>query len=162
DLSVPIDAWHMEGGERYLDADKFAERLAPQIYQIGVHYISAIVDEPMVHGLETGKPVYNIYGWWPSPEKPPVLIFSTAGFDLKPQGTETDRAIANVAVSGITGYLMDEESHGRPPKDCPNYFNPERKMSLLTGRQKFCGPCAKKLNAKHPEEFKALSAILAA
>jgi len=162
DLSVPMDAWHIQGDTRYLDADKFAERLAPQIYQIGVHYISAIVDEPMVCDLETGKPDYNVYGWWPSRGKPPVLIFSTAGLGLEPKGPETDRAIANVAVSGIAGYLMDSGSHNRPPKDCPNYYNPNRELPVLTGRQKFCKPCVTALKKKYPKEFEALKAILAA
>ncbi len=48
DLSVPIDAWHFKDGKRYLDADRFADRLAPQISQSGVHYIGAIVDEWVV------------------------------------------------------------------------------------------------------------------
>jgi len=33
---------------------------------------------------------------------------------------------------------------------------------VLTGRQKFCKPCVKVLNAKYPKEFEALKAILAA
>jgi len=162
DLSVPVDTWHMEGNKRYLDADWFAERLAPQISQLGVHYMSAIVDEWMACDLGTKKPQYDIYGWWPSPEKPPVLIFSTKGLDLEPKGPATDRAIANVAVSGIADYLMDEDSHEKPPRDCPNYYNPQRKLEVLTGRQKFCKLCADKLRAAHPEEFKALNMILAA
>ncbi len=112
DLSVPVDTWHMEGNKRYLDADWFAERLAPQISQLGVHYMSAIVDEWM--------------------------------------------------ACDIADYLMDEDSHEKPPRDCPNYYNPQRKLEVLTGRQKFCKLCTDKLRAAHPEEFKALNMILAA
>jgi hypothetical protein len=162
DLSVPMDAWHMKEGTRYLDADRFADRLAPQISQLGVHYVSAIVDEWMVCDVATGKPTYNIYGWWPGKDLPPVLIFSTKGLGMEPKGPATDRAIANVAVSGIAGYLMVEGSHKVLPRDCPNYYNPSRKLDVLTGRLKFCPPCAKKLRRSHPEEFKALNAILAA
>ncbi|BFU93333.1 MAG: hypothetical protein NTNFB02_00550 [Nitrospira sp.] len=161
DLSVPMDAWHMKGKARYLDADRFADRLAPQISQLGVQYISAIVDEWMVCGLKTGKPIYNIYGWWPDKGKPPVLIFSSKGLGLEPTGPATDRAIANGAVSGIAGYMLDEESHEKGPVECPNFFNPRRKLTLLTGRQKFCKPCLDKLRA-YPKELKALNAILGA
>ena len=161
DLSLPIDAWHVRGKTRYLDADLFAERLAPQISQLGVQYISVIIDEPMVCDT-ANRPVYNIYGWWPSPGKPPVLIFSTNELGMEPKGPATDRAIANLAVSGITGYLMDVDSHVRGPRNCPNYYNPDRKLEVLTSRQRFCRPCARKLRAAHPEEFKALNAILAA
>jgi len=162
DLSVPMDAWHMDGRTRYLDADRFAKRLAPQISQLGVHFISAIVDEWMVCGVGTKKPIYKIYGWWPDKDKPPVLIFSTKGLGLEPKGPATDRALANVAVSGIAGYLRGEESHIKGPRDCPNYFNPSRKLTVLTGRQRFCKPCLDKLRRSHPKELKALNAILAA
>ena len=35
DLSVPMDAWYFKDGKRYLDAAVFADRLAPQIPQLG-------------------------------------------------------------------------------------------------------------------------------
>jgi hypothetical protein len=162
DLSVPMDSWHTDGARRYLDADRFAERLAPQISQLGVHYISAIIDEWMVGGLSTGKPTYNLYGWWPSKEMPPVLVFSTKGLGLDPTGPATERAIANVAVAGIAGYLLDRASHRKGPRDCPNYFNPSRKPDILTGRQRLCKPCVDKLRKDHPAEVKALNAILLA
>ena len=160
DLSVPLDAWHLADGKRYLDADKFAERLAPQISQLGVHYLSAIVDDWMACDVGTPEALYNIYGWWPSQDKPPVLIFSTKGLGLEPKGTATDRAIANVAVSGLAGYLLDMDSHKKGPKDCPNYYNPDRKLKIVTGRQKFCKACADKLRKDHVEELKAFNAIL--
>jgi CHAT domain-containing protein len=162
DLSVPMDAWHLKENKRYLDADRFADRLAPQISQLGVHYISAIVGEWMVGGTATKNPIYNRYGWWPSKDRPPVLIFSTKGLGLKPKGPATDRAIANVAVSGLAGYLMDRGSHDKPPRDCPSYYNPNRSLALLTARQKFCNECSDKLRRIHSQEFKAMSAILAA
>lgn len=162
DLSLPVDAWYIVDGKRYLDADRFAERLAPQISQLGVHYITAIVDEWMVCDVATGHPTYNIYGWWPSKEMPPVLIFSTKGLGLEPKGPATDRAIANVAASGIAGYLLDEGSHKEGPNDCPNYYNPRRSLQLLTGHQKFCRKCSNNLRRRYPEELKALNGILMA
>jgi hypothetical protein len=160
DLSVPVDAWHIYEGKRYLDADKFAERLAPQISQLNVRYISAIVDEWMVCDLPTGEPIYNIYGWWPSKDMPPVLIFSIKGLGLPPTGPAVDRAIGNVTVSALAGYLLDEGSHKQGPEDCPNYYNPRRKFEVVTGAQRFCAPCSRKLRRQYPEELKALNAIL--
>ena len=162
DLSVPMDAWHMNNkDERYLDANLFADRLAPQISQLGVNYLSAIIDEWMVCDLKT-KPVYNIYGWWPDKDKPPVLIFSSKGLGLEPKGLATDRAIANVTVGGIAGYLL-ETSHEQGARDCPNYYNADRKLSLISSRQKFCKDCLEKLQQKgYSNELKSLNAILGA
>jgi hypothetical protein len=161
DLSVPIDAWHIHAETRYLDADRFAARLAPQISQLGVHYISAIVNDWMVRDVKSKHPDYKIYGWWPGKDKAPILIFSTKGLGLEPKGRITDRAIANVAVSGIAGYLLDQGSHKKGLITCPNHYNPKRELKLLTGRQKFCGSCSEKLRRSFPEQFKALNAILA-
>jgi hypothetical protein len=104
----------------------------------------------------------HIYGWWPDKNKPPVLVFSTKGLGLPPKGALTDRAIANVTVSAIAGYLMDIDSHEKGKRDCPNYYNPDRELRLLAGRQKFCKPCSNKISRSHPQEFKALNAILKA
>lgn len=160
DLSVPIDAWHMKEGQRYLDADKFAERLAPQIPQLGVHYIATIVNEWMVHDVQS-DPVYNIYGWWPAKDKPPVLMFSMKGFKLAPTGAATERALINMTVSGIAGYVLDRKSHRRGPKDCPNDFNPRRSLSVLTMRQRFCKPCTDLLRKLDRKKLDAMNALLA-
>jgi len=68
----------------------------------------------------------------------------------------------NVAVTGIAGYLLDTESHDKPPADCPLHLNRNRKLDLLTAQQRFCKACAAKLAKSHPAELKALNAILAA
>jgi hypothetical protein len=160
DLSVPLDAWHTIDGKRYLDADRFADRLAPQIPQLGVRYLAAIIDEWMACDIASKSPDTEIYGWWPEKNKPPVLIFSTKGLRLEPKGSTTDRAIANVTVSGIAGYLMNIDSHRKGPRDCPNYYNPKRSFDVLTGRQKFCRSCAEKLRKAYPDEYEALVTIL--
>ena len=55
----------------------------------------------------------NLYGWWPDNRKPPVVIFSCAGFDdLKAEGPDTDRAIANVTVTALAGFF-GETGHAR-------------------------------------------------
>ena len=162
DLSVPIDSWYYKRGNRYIDADKFAERLAPQISLLGVEYLAVIVDEPIAIETSTKNPQFDYYGWMPPADKPPVLIFSTKDLGLPPTGPGTDRAVANVAVSGIAGYLMGGATHSKGQTGCPNYLNPSRKLELITGRETFCRPCTAKLIRSHPEELKALNAILAA
>jgi hypothetical protein len=164
DLSVPMDAWYFYKGTRYLDADRFGDRLAPQIPQLGVGYLVAIADEPMAYDTTTDKVTLNAYGWWPSADKPPVLIFSTSGLGLLPSGPATDRAIANLTVSGIEGYVMDIDSHSRGPVTCPNYYNPDRKLEVLTGVQRFCKQCADRLKKKKvsPQQIKAFNALLSA
>ncbi len=109
-----------------------------------------------------GKPAYGIYGWWPGPDQPPILIFSTKDLGIEPTGAAYDRAIVRVSVSGIAGYLLAMDSHKKGPTTCPNYYDPTRKPEMLTRRQKFCKDCSNKLRKLHPEEFKALQAILAA
>jgi hypothetical protein len=44
----------------------------------------------------------NIYGWWPAGKKPPIIIFSVAGFDeMAAEGPTTDHALANATVAGL-------------------------------------------------------------
>jgi hypothetical protein len=162
DLSVPMDAWYIFKNTRYLYADKFATRLSPQISQLGVQYICAIVDEPMACDAGGGKMDYEIYSWWPAADKPPVLVFSSKGLGLAPTGATTDRALANLVVGGISGYLMARGSHENGPHQCPNYYNPERKLSVLTNAQRFCRVCLSELAKSHREELDALNAILRA
>ncbi len=162
DLSVPLDAWYFKDGKSYIDADTFADRLAPQISQLGVQYLAAIVDEPIAFDLGSKRPRLDFYGWWPGSDKPPVLVLSTEGLGLAPTGSATNRAIANVAVTGIAGYLLDTEAHTKPPADCPLYLNRSRKLDLLTAHQHFCRTCAARLAKSNPTELKALNAILAA
>jgi hypothetical protein len=158
DLTVPLDAWHMKDGTRYLDANRFADRLAPLISQLGVHYISAIVNERMACDVATGRPIYDIYAWWP-----PVVIFSSRGLGLEPRGQATHRVIANVTVAGIAGYLMDELDAHKEPRSCPNFYNPSKDLTILTDRQKFCSHCSRELNQlRRADERKALNAILLA
>ena len=103
----------------------------------------------------------NIYGWWPGADDPPVVIFSCAGFDALPAaGPVTDRAIANVMVSGLAGYLAQMDSHERGAKDCPMAFNAKRALEYVAGPQAFDRSCRAKLAAKIPRDLPALEALL--
>ena len=91
------------------------------------------------------------------------MIFSCAGFDdLKAEGPDTDRAIANVIVTALAGFFGELGSHERGAQDCPLFHNPQRKFEHLTGAQKFDKGCRAKLKKKLPKELPALEALLKA
>ena len=104
----------------------------------------------------------NLYGWWPMTRKPPVVIFSCAGFDLPASDPKTNRALANVTVSGLAGFFGGMDSHKRGPKDCPLFYDEDRDVDVLSGRQKFDGTCRAKLKKAIPKDLPALEAILKA
>lgn len=105
---------------------------------------------------------FNLFGWWPDGKRPPVVIFSCAGFaDIPAEGREADRAIANVIVSLLAGYRGQIDAHEHGSQTCPMAFNGNRKTSILTGRQKFDESCFSKLKKLIPKEAQALKELLA-
>ena len=102
----------------------------------------------------------NLYGWWPSERRPPIIIFSIAGFEaLASEGQETDRAIANGTVTALAGFYGEIDSHVSS-KSCPMWFNQNRDFKHLVGEQKFDAPCRNKLKPKLGAKFGALEALL--
>jgi hypothetical protein len=103
----------------------------------------------------------NIYNWWPENGKPPILIFSVAGFDeLAPEGPETNRAIANAMVCGLAGLYGDVSSHASGQPDCPMAFNEGREFKYVVGPLKFDASCRRLLRPKLGPKFDALEAVL--
>ena len=160
-LSAPIDAWDLEqnkspDGTPYLWAEKLARRLTRIPSEFNVNILACITR----HWLRDDETL-NLYGWWPGNKKPPVVIFSCAGFeDLAVEGRETDRAIVNVTVTMLAGMLGDVDSHERGPKDCPLWFNPKRSLEHVTGAQMFDRACLAKLKKSIPKEISALEELL--
>lgn len=159
-LSIPIDAWDLDqradDGTPYLWADKLARRLERFTVELRVNILACITR----HWLRDDDWL-NLYGWWPANKKPPVLIFSCAGFDDLPAvGPDTDRAITNVTASGLAGMLANTGSHERGAKDCPLYFDEDRDLARLTAIQNFDQRCHKLLKKKIPKELAALEALL--
>ncbi|MGD9850432.1 MAG: CHAT domain-containing protein [Nitrospirales bacterium] len=161
-LSIPIDTWDVENraedGTPYLWAEKLANRLKQVTVSLGVSLLACVTR----HWMRDNNDL-NLYGWWPDGKKPPVVIFSCAGFDELPaEGVETDRVISNMIVAALAGYLADMDSHKRGAKDCPMWFNQSRDYAHLMGFQKFDPRCRTKLKKVIPKELPALEVLLRA
>jgi hypothetical protein len=159
-LSVPIDAWDLENRAEeddtpYLWAEKLAHRLGSTAAELQVDVLACVTK----HWMRNDE-YLNLYGWWPAERKPPVVVFSVAGLDLPASGPETDRAIANVAVSVLAGFFADVGTHFRSPKDCPLFFDRDRDVDVLTGRQKFDKTCRAMLKREMPAQLPALESLL--
>lgn len=158
-LSAPIDAWDLENraddGTPYLWAEKLAHRLGKMSAELQVDLLACVTQ----HWMRDDE-YLNIYGWWPEHQKPPVVIFSCAGFDASAITGEADRVIANTMASALAGFLSDLGAHEKGPRNCPMYFDQERDVTLMTGRQKFDKACRAKLAKKIPKELPALEALL--
>lgn len=158
DLSVPLDIWDLETDKArpYLVAERLARRLQGKSVELGVHLVACVTRHWMRDATEL-----NRYGWWPDDRKPPVIIFSAAGFDaLKPQGSTTDRVIANVMVSGLAGFYGQLDTHETGAKSCPLSHNAGRDFRAISGRKKFDRACRAKLAASAGDTLEALEALL--
>jgi hypothetical protein len=158
DLSVPLDVWYREQGDRetYLHATKLAHRLRWAPVELGVHVLACFTR----HWMRSEKTL-NIYGWWPADREPSIIIYSVAGFpELKPEGAATDRFIANELVGGLSGFFAELGTHPRRNGGCPLYFNKERDFQHLIHPQRFDAGCRRKLQIKIGPQLKALDTLL--
>jgi hypothetical protein len=89
------------------------------------------------------------------------VVLSCAGFDgLLAEGAQTDRALANLAVCALAGFVAGIGAHVRGPKDCPMWHNPNRLLTHITGPQRFDAACRAKLKKHHARELEAFDALL--
>ena len=155
-LSVPLDVWDLqEGKAMFLWAERLAKRLSGMTVELEVDILTCITRHWM-----RDNDYQNTYGWWPKNRNPPILIQSVAGFDqLAPEGRETDRVIANEMVGNLAGFYGDLEGHEEGSKDCPLFFNRERKFKHLVARKRFDQNCREKLEHLGPK-LGALDALL--
>ena len=160
DTSVPLDAWEVneDEGINFLWAERFAKRLFRKPGELGVDVLACVTR----HWLRDDDWLY-LYGWWPDDGKPPVILFSVAGLEsLKPEGPETDRAIANALVSGLAGFFGRTGTHSKGAKDCPMFFNEHRLIEHVVGAQKFDAVCQRRLTRTIARKMPALEALLKA
>jgi hypothetical protein len=162
DLSAPLDIWDLDqkapDGSPYLLAETLAHRMESATADLGVRVLACLTR----HWMRSSNTL-NLYGWWPLEHKPPVVVASFAGFDrLMVAGAQTDRALANLAVSVLAGFLGGIPPHTRGPKNCPMWHNPSRLLSHLSGEQHFDASCRKALSKEHARELEAFDALLKA
>jgi hypothetical protein len=158
DTSVPMDAWDVnaEEGESFLWAERFADRLRRKAGELGVDVLACVTR----HWLRDDNWLY-LYGWWPDSGTPPVILFSIAGLEeLKPEGRDTDRAIANAIVSGLAGFYGRTGTHEKGARNCPLYFTEHRLLEHLVAIQKFDAGCRRKLTRALGDRLPALEALL--
>ena len=159
DLSVPLGVWDLdsEKGKPYLWAEHLARRLERMPLELGVELLTCVTRHWM-----RDDDWLNLSVWWPAARKPPIIVYSIAGFDeMAAEGLDTDRAIANAMVVGLTGFLGELDTHKRSPKNCPLAFNENRDLKGLVGRMKFDAACRRKLQPKLRAKLTALEALLA-
>jgi hypothetical protein len=77
-------------------------------------------------------------------------------------GPATDRAIANVLVTGLAGYLAGIDAHSGGARDCPMWANDARDIKHIVTPQKFDRGCRAKVGKAIPDELPALEALLKA
>jgi len=86
---------------------------------------------------------------------------SCAGFDDLPvEGPDTDRVVANAAVTALAGFFGHLGTHPRGSSTCPLYFNEARALTHLKSRQRFDPACRARLKKALPRDLGALDALL--
>ncbi|MBV9959531.1 MAG: CHAT domain-containing protein, partial [Acidobacteria bacterium] len=158
ELSVPLGVWDLDTteGTPYLWAERLASRLQRMPMELGVEVLACVTR----HWMRDDNWL-NLYGWWPGERKPPIIIYSIAGFEqMAPEGPDTDRALANALVTGLAGFYGDMDSHEGGAQDCPLASNEKRDFKQVVGQQKFDAECRKKLKPKLGAKFAALEALL--
>lgn len=159
DGSMPLDVWDVEAqnpdGTPYLWAEKLAARMSRMALEVRADVLVFITR----HWLRDNETL-NLFGWWPDNRKPPVVIFSCAGFSFAAEGRETDRVIANGTVTALAGFLGDLGTHDTGARDCPLSYNEIRDPACLTSPQKFDKGCRATLKKKLAKELPALDSLL--
>jgi hypothetical protein len=158
ELSVPLGVWDLDTtkGTPYLWAEHLAGRLQRMPMELGVEVLACVTRQWM-----RDDDWLNLYGWWPGGRKPPIIIYSVAGFEqMAPEGPDTDRALANALVAGLAGFYGDVDAHQSRAKDCPLAFNQHRDFKQVVGRQKFDAVCRRKLKPQLGAKLGALDALL--
>lgn len=162
DLSAPLDIWDVEerapDDSPYLWAERLAARLGPSLMGHGVRMLACITR----HWLR-GNEWLNLYGWVSPDRTPPVAVMSFAGFDDLPvEGARMDRALANVLVTLLAGFVCNLTLHAKGDHACPMWENSDRDLEQIIGTQRFDAACRRKLAKDHARELEAFDALLSA
>lgn len=160
DPSAPLDVWDLDqkapDGTPYLMAERLAQRMEGAAPQLGVEVLVCLTR----HWMRSNDEL-DLYGWWPKKRKPPVVVLSFAGFGgLLTEGMQTDRALVNLIVSALAGFVGGMAPHTKGPHDCPMWHNPGRSLSQMTEALRFDPACRIQLAQQHARELEAFEALL--
>ena len=163
DVAAPLDARRvrkLQDGRTlaFLDADVARERMRGVPLQLGLDLLIGISARPMF-----GDDTWNIFNSWgpdASGTDSPLALTSTYGFELAPTAPATDQFLINTTVGLLAGHFAELVCHSRS-KQCPLYYNNERKLALLTARERFDAGVRRQLQRNTPDLLPALDALLA-
>jgi hypothetical protein len=131
-LSAPLGTWRTCGARgRHgpgLDAERLSRAFVHSAEHLGLDGITGITDQPLIgHGDARGRQALS--------------LFSTAGLGLALDGPETDRALAHALVRSLARRLAGLETHTRPPRTCPLFFDRGGKRPSSVGSFRFDATC---------------------
>lgn len=137
-IPAPLGTWRREPSRKkaYLRVDKVAERLEDKPAELGVERIIAFTNLPMRDAR-----TIDLFAW--SERDGGVSIFSTADYlpQITPPASSIERMIANACAAILSGLGQ----HTRGQKNCPLYYNEERKVAYIAGPLELCRRCSKLL-----------------
>jgi CHAT domain-containing protein len=170
DLSAPIGTWQFTSprsratsrpeGVPYLHADEVARRLQHKPYELKLDGLICITNERMSGPDSKGRQIKDIYVWWDEPKRP-IMLFSTAGFELPPRGPLVDKVLANAIALCLVGqFAQVQEAHARDPKSCILFYNPERLFEVVAGQRDIEPRCRAILEREIPDDLPAIEQLL--
>lgn len=160
-LSAPIGTWRIrsDGKHRvYLMANEVVERLQHKPQQYGLDGLICITNQPLC-GKDKGRVIDDLYAWWDEPKRP-VMLISTAGFEMPATGPVIEKAIANTIALCLAGQLSQVDAHPAGPSECLFFRNDARRREVIAGPRKLERRCREKLKAKIPQDLFAIEALL--
>lgn len=160
-LSAPIGTWRIkrDGKHRvYLMANKVVERLQHKPQEYGLDGLICITNQPL-SAKDKGRVISDLYAWWDEPKRP-VMLISTAGFEMPTTGPVIEKAIANTIALCLAGQLSQVDAHPAGPSECLFFRNDARRPDIIAGQRKLERSCREKLKAKIPQDLSAIEALL--
>jgi hypothetical protein len=160
-LSAPIGTWRikLDGKHRvYLMANKVVERLQHKPQEYGLDGLICITNQPL-WGKDKGRVVSDLYAWWDEPKRP-VMLISTAGFEMPTTGPVIEKAISNTIALCLAGQLSQMNAHPGGPSESLFFRNDARSPEIIAGQRKLERSCREKLKAKIPKDLSAIEALL--
>jgi hypothetical protein len=164
DLPAPQGTWRRlrrEDGAGLLHGGQMRERLRFKPRELGVSHLFCITSFRLGDDDTDDLYIWDELADPSHSDSERISLFSLHEWSarLQPPGTTLQRAVANALAS----CLANIQEHKRGPKNCPLYYNANRRTDTIAGRLKFEPSCRKRVReAGSKEGLQALEAILRA